>query len=200
MCPRTRRCPAGPGPNLSDTGGVSDPAAYRLGDGAPVTFEAARAIWSVVAREALAETARRYNSTVAEVDLSRQLQQRSGVHTRSALGTWMPTVLADVAAGCVADGEPDLSTLCRRDGIVDDLHRAEERLRCYQRFATDLPDDGGRPTLLQRPVPDRPVRATRTTRQRTTAATPRRREAPPPAICPTCYMALPATGRCDTCS
>ena len=29
---------------------------------------------------------------------------------------------------------------------------------------------------------------------------PRKREEPPPAICPSCFMQLPASGRCDTCA
>ncbi|EYR63572.1 hypothetical protein N866_19850 [Actinotalea ferrariae CF5-4] len=37
------------------------------------------------------------------------------------------------------------------------------------------------------------------TRPRPTATRARTREEVPPAICPTCSMALPATGRCDDC-
>jgi hypothetical protein len=36
-------------------------------------------------------------------------------------------------------------------------------------------------------------------RPRAAPATPKRVEAPP-AICPTCFMQLPASGRCDTCA
>jgi hypothetical protein len=48
-----------------------------------------------------------------------------------------------------------------------------------------------------------PARRT-TTRATKAPAAPRVRKAAepeaPPALCPTCYMALPATGICDTCS
>jgi hypothetical protein len=36
-------------------------------------------------------------------------------------------------------------------------------------------------------------------RPRAEPAKPKRQEAPP-AICPTCFMQLPASGRCDTCA
>lgn len=169
--------------------------AYRLGDGAPVTFESARAIWSVVAREVLAETARHYNAVIAETDVAKQVQQRSGVHTRSPVASWLPAVLDDVTKSCAADGGGDLASLCRRDGIGDDLGHAEERLRCYRELSVDLPLDGGRPSLLQRPAAPRPARV-----RTPTAPAPRKRTETPPAICPTCFMALPTSGRCDNCA
>jgi len=43
---------------------------------------------------------------------------------------------------------------------------------------------------------------TRTTTARRPRAepAPRKRQETPPAICPTCFMQLPASGRCDTCA
>lgn len=168
--------------------------AYRLGDGAPVTLDSARAIWAVVAREVLEETARRYNNVVTAADLAKQVQDRSGVHTRTPASAWLPSVLADVTTACAAAGDPDLATLCRRDEVGDDLHRAEQRLAAYRQLSRDLPADGGRPSLLQRPSPPRVSRP----RASTPKPTARKRQTPL-AICPTCFMALPASGRCDTC-
>ena len=64
----------------------------------------------------------------------------------------------------------------------------------------DLSDAG----LSARSRPDAvPTAArTRTTAARRPRAEPatRKRQETPPAICPTCFMQLPASGRCDTCA
>jgi len=135
---------------------MSSQVAYRLGDGAPVTTEAARAIWTAVAREVLEETSS--TARIAHSELARQVQQRSGVYTRMPPTEWLP----DVVAGL----------------------------------------DNAELTARLRPDAPPPVAArTRTTTPRRPRAepAPRKREAPPPAICPTCFMQLPASGRCDTC-
>ena len=49
---------------------MSSQLAYRLGDGAPVTIDSARAIWTAVAREVLEEVSR--TSSVAHSELARQ--------------------------------------------------------------------------------------------------------------------------------
>ena len=131
---------------------MSSHAAYRLGDGAPVTVEAARAIWTAVAREVLEDASTR----VGRDELARLVQQRSGVYTRSPAGEWLPTVLATLDVDLTARIRPD--------------------------------------------APPAAVRArTAAPRRPRAEPAPRRREAPPPAICPTCFMQLPASGRCDTC-
>ena len=63
--------------------------AYRLGDGAPVTLESARAIWTAVAREVLEDAP----GPVTHGELARQVQQRSGVYTRMAVADWLPVVV-----------------------------------------------------------------------------------------------------------
>src|SRR5438309_11021388 len=73
---------------------MSSLVAYRLGDGAPVTIEAARAIWAAVARKALEEASTATSATHSE--LARQVQQRSGVYTRMPASQWLPAVLADL--------------------------------------------------------------------------------------------------------
>lgn len=73
---------------------MSGQLAYRLGDGAPVTIEAARAIWTAVAREVLEQASSA--TSVAHSELARQVQQRSGVYTRLPVPEWLPSVLANV--------------------------------------------------------------------------------------------------------
>src|SRR3954451_11914366 len=73
---------------------MSSQVAYRLGDGAPVAIDSARAIWAVVAREVLEENPR--TASVAHSELARQVQQRSGVYTRMPVSDWLPAVLADL--------------------------------------------------------------------------------------------------------
>jgi long-subunit fatty acid transport protein len=134
---------------------MSSQVPYRLGDGAPVTIDSARAIWTAVAREVLAEAST--TAPVTHSELARQVQQRSGVSTRMPAAEWLPAVLAEL-------GDADLAA---------------------------------------RLGPDAPQRATRakttSSRPRSAPATSKRQEAPP-AICPTCFMQLPANGRCDTCT
>lgn len=135
---------------------MSSPAAYRLGDGAPVPAEAARAIWAAVAREVLEENPR--TASIAHSELARQVQQRSGVYTRTPAMEWLPAVLADL-------GDEDLIARLRADAAP--------------------PAARAKTTAARRP--------------RAEPKPPKRQEAPP-AICPTCFMQLPASGRCDTCA
>ena len=135
---------------------MSSQLAYRLGDGAPVTLEAARAIWAAVAREVLEGVS--ITASVTHSELARQVQQRSGVYTRMPAVEWLPAVVADL-------GDPELTV----------------------RLRSDAPPASAR---------------TRTTSPRRPRAQPatRKRQDVPPAICPTCFMQLPANGRCDTCA
>ena len=129
--------------------------AYRLDNGAPVTDEAALAIWRAVTREVLEEIPS--PRTVTREELARQVQQRSGVYTRTPASQWLPAVLVDL-------------------------------------------DDSGLTARIRSDPPPAAVRTRTTTPRRPRAEpAPRKREAPPPAICPTCFMQLPASGRCDTC-
>ncbi|MDQ1748043.1 MAG: hypothetical protein QOD07_2306 [Frankiaceae bacterium] len=137
---------------------MSSQVAYRLGDGAPVTFDSARAIWTAVAREVLEETPS--TRSISHPELARQVQQRSGVYTRSPAAEWLPAILAGV-------GDPDLTGRVRADAPPP---AAASR---------------GASTAPRRP------RAEPAARKRTEA---------PPAICPTCFMQLPSSGRCDTCA
>src|SRR4051794_11701252 len=91
---------------------MSSLGAYRLGDGAPVTIEAARAIWAAVAREVLEEAST--TAPVTHSELSRQVQQRSGVYTRMPASEWLPAVIAglddaELTARLRADPPPSVA-------------------------------------------------------------------------------------------
>src|SRR3954452_23949802 len=75
---------------------MSSQVAYRLGDGAPVGLDSARAIWTAVAREVLEENPSA--ASVAHSELARQVQQRSGVYTRMPVSEWLPAVVAEIGA------------------------------------------------------------------------------------------------------
>jgi hypothetical protein len=92
--------------------------------------------------------------------------------------------------------------LATSDEFHDDMSAAAALLR---RHGFELAG----PAVAVAAAPAAPARraaAGRTTTPRTTAPRPstrsaaRRAEERPPAICPTCFTVLPATGICDTCS
>lgn len=108
-------------------------------------------------------------------------------------------------AGCVAH-------LRGREPGDPDQQAAEERLSCYRWWGADLPDGGGVPGPL--PAAAAPRRAAPARGRSTSPASPGTgRESRParspsprvarsdvvPAICPRCFMALPASGQCDNC-
>jgi hypothetical protein len=133
---------------------MSSQVAYRLGDGAPVTLEAAHAIWTAVAREVLEAAPA---GSVTQTELARLVQQRSGVYTRTPAPEWLPALLADL-------GEAGLTARLRAD------------------------------------APPAAARKPRSTPRARAEPRPRKREEAPPAICPTCFMQLPVSGRCDNCA
>jgi hypothetical protein len=101
---------------------------------------------------------------------------------------------------CEMSGEPPLTSLVV--GQDDDLHAARLRLECY-RWAGSAPADGGVPAPLSVTVnrPPRAARAPRAARE-PKAPAPKRvaKTDKPVAVCPNCFMALPATGVCDNCA
>ncbi len=98
------------------------------------------------------------------------------------------------------------------EALPREKHAAKARLECYQ-WAGSAPEDGGLPAE----VPTGRTRAARSTTPRVPRTpgapkaprTPRepkvvapKRVAPtdrPVNVCPTCFMAIPATGLCDNC-
>ncbi len=197
---RTSR-PAPYDPFVTDT--------FRIGDGQPVAHETAKHLWTKSAREILVEKAREYGGDISDQELAVEVQHRTGVKTRALSETWLGPVLEDVATASHAQGEPILAALCvREDGravdgyrlmvarvsgapVADaDRHAAEQRFACYQRFGAALPADGGRPTRSPRVA-----LASRTVRRGPAV----RKVERPVVVCPRCFMAVPATGICDSC-
>ena len=183
------------------------PSAYRESDESPVEMSEAKAIWAVEARTALQHVAGKYHATITTRELANQIQAQSGITTKKLPHHWIGDVLAIVARECRSKDEPLLSALCvlqdgtmgdhygltvaETDGDVPadpDMHAAEERLKCYRYFGATMPADGGRPALT------RQVAARRSTIAR------RAREDIQRPVCPTCHLALAATGQCDTCT
>jgi hypothetical protein len=180
------------------------PGTYRVGDGTRVQFAEALASWVPFAYEDLLATARRYNGYVTYLELSERVQELSGIRTRMLLTNWIGQLLEQVAVLAKADSEPPLTSLCvRQDGTIgpgyarapksvidtpgEDIesYAAQHRLLCYQKYATDLPVDGGHPTL---------TKAEQQRRARNTAQQPTQRFS-----CPVHFTELPASGRCDLC-
>src|SRR5947209_19381167 len=104
---------------------MSSQIAYRLGDGAPVTMEAAHAIWTAVAREVLEEGST--SSSITHSELARQVQQRSGVYTRMPTSESLNTGVADVGEALrTATVRPEAQTPTERDQADAHIHHATE--------------------------------------------------------------------------
>ena len=185
--------------------------------------------WGAAAYEALLEAAHHYGETVTYADLAALVQERTGLATRAEPRHWIGQVLSQVSRRCAEKNLPPQTSLAvvRADAgartlgpgseVGEILARREQaaavaRLRCYRRFAPDIPDDVVRAFAVEereraaqeaartraggarKPAAARAPRAAAAP----AARTPRRTEREP-TICPTCFTALPATGICDTC-
>lgn len=185
------------------------PGTWRVADGSAVPFRDAIAEWGTIAHDVLMETATRYNDFVTYMELAERVQEISGIRTKSQMRNWIGKVLAVVVEECARRGEPPLTSLCVTqnqtvgDGyrfvletagepIPDDLdrHAAEARLRCYRAYSTDLPSNGGTPTLPPRVTASREAEA-----RKAAAARPEKVE-----LCPEHHTVLPRSGRCDYCA
>jgi hypothetical protein len=202
--------------------------AYRSDDNRPVDDAAALQAWERAARPVLVQVARRYGSLMKPDDLAAEVQALSGVRTLEAPALWIDDVLDAVGVECGARNEPLLSAFCvRADGRIGEryeqvvagidgvdpadveMHAATQRVEAHRYHGATLPVDGGHPTLPPQLVKERASRrTTSTTTPRTRVrrtpkapATPRKPKNPEPvrAVCPTCFLQLPATGRCDNC-
>lgn len=178
---------------------------WREPEGTPTSEANALSAWVPEAHELLAETAMSYHAHLDVAEFGRRLQERSHVHTTRPPERWLEKVLAPVAALCEHAGEPPLTSLVVADPKRDDITAARLRLECY-RWAGSAPEDGGLPSPLA------PTRTRAASRPSRVPGAPRTERTPPPprtprvaasdkpvAVCPTCFMALPATGRCDNC-
>ncbi len=184
------------------------PGTYRVSDGSPVAMEDAKAAWTPVARQTLENVAGTYHEVINYADIAEELQSVSGIRTRQLVHYWIGDVLGEVTRECHHHGEPLLSALCvHQDGsigdgygialaetsgdpIPDDLDMAaaEERLRCYQHFGAVMPADGGHAALTPTVAAKRRVASRRAWEDRVRPS------------CPSCHIALPASGLCDYCA
>ena len=166
-------------------------------EGTPTSETIALETWARTARDILVRVAGTYHAVVREPELAEELQATSGIRTTRHHDRWLPKVLAPVAVLCERKGEPPLTSLVV--GTSDDLEAARRRLECY-RWAGSAPADGGVPAQLPGTAPKRPTRVRTASTSSTRRSSPRVAKTDQPvAVCPTCFMALPATGICDNC-
>lgn len=174
-------------------GGVSEYAQERKGfwyeaDDIPTSETVALEAWVRVAHDLLSRTADTYHAVMEEADFAEKLQATSGIRTTRPYSRWLDKVLGPLARYCDATGEPPLDALVL--SAHDDLPAARLRLECY-RWAGSAPADGGEPAphvvKVSRPAPASrvPSRVAKSDQ--------------PVAVCPRCFMAIPATGICDNC-
>ncbi len=176
----------------------------------PPTMAEAAALWAEQADKVLVGVARTYRGLITQADLAAQVQELSGIRTRSNARTWLGDVLLAVAAADIEQGRPMLASLVlhqtegtvgeiwdevRRlggqepisDGLAREKDAAAARYACYIWAGATLPADKGRPALSER-------YEGRVSRERKKA-----RDEAMPNVCPTCFMSIPPTGRCDNC-
>lgn len=174
----------------------------RTSDGSPVPFSMALEEWSAATRPILVGLAHTYGAYITYSSLRDRLFAATGVATDSLLQNWIGKVLYRVASDPSEPDEPILTALVvradetigpgfagpvlERYGVVpEDLDQfaADERLRCYRHFGSDMPPGGGVPQLTPKVARSRH----------------RQRAMPTRSRCPSCFLELPASGRCDTC-
>lgn len=180
------------------------PGIYRQEDNSPVSQPDALRAWASVALHELIRTAQKYDSVVTYKELALLVQDASGIKTRVLITHWIGKLLEEVAILARDTGEPPLTSLCvHQDGTIGEgyarapksvadrpgedieFYAAEHRLLCYQKYAKDLPSDGGQPNLT-------PAERARRLRRLGPASTPS-------IACPNCFVTLPATNVCDGC-
>jgi hypothetical protein len=199
---------------------------YRVSDGSPVWFNDALRVWTPIAYDELLAIARTYNARTTHEALGERVQELSGVATRLAPTDWVGKVVEAVAALASVQGDPPLAALCTKaDGTVGSAYgrlprnvddepgenvermAARHRLLCYQKYAEDLPADGGHLYLTEKAARTRSSAAKSPAAPRAPrAAAPKAAKAKPvapepvkEATCPVHFQVLPASGRCDLC-
>jgi hypothetical protein len=168
-----------------------------------------RPVWAAAAFDALLEVAATYRGLIVYSDLAEQVQAGTGLRTRAYPRNWIGSVLADVVHRCHREGLPPLTALVvhKDDGQVgagydevlrvsgyapidDQLarerHAAESRLLCYRTWAADVP--AGAAAALS-PQLEAKVRRRRPRAHERLAQ-----------LCPSCFVEVPASGICDSCT
>lgn len=181
---------------------------------------AAEAAWVPAGRDLLGGLASQANATISQSDFADEVQRRGGVHALGQPAGWLAHCLESLALATHAEGIPPLTSLVvQGDGKVGESYAASlaaygrdtsaggrdresqaaaDRIECYRWAGAPEPLGGWRartPSGARTSSTRTP--ATRTPTPRATKAVVPEREA---AYCPSCFMALPATGRCDYCA
>lgn len=165
--------------------------------------------WGPVAFDTLLDTAKSYNGYVTYKGLTDLVQDATGITYGALVPNWVGQVLAYVLDRAREEGLPPLTSLCvsaegtvgpgyaevlraygkpvpqTNDGLDDEA--AIGRLECYRFYGAELPPGGGAATLTPK------AKAARAWKKATA------KEAEPPKLCPTHFVALPVTGICDDC-
>ncbi len=143
-------------------------------DAAPTSKTIAMQAWVSAAHDLLTARA---GQPMTQTELADLVQARTLIHTSHPVANWVPEALALVDKICERDGERPLSRLVSlrppSRAATRSTRGSAERAGAPRRTATSP-----RPAPAPRKVAksDRPV-----------------------TLCPTCFMALPSTGVCDTC-
>lgn len=135
-------------------------------DGKVISHAETRELWASAAYDQLKRVASRYNDVISYKQLALHVQDETGIRTNQLITNWIGVILESVAQRAADAEEPPLTALCvYSDGTIGpgyerapkfapsiatadiEEQAAEHRLLCYQRYATDLPEDGGVPTL-----------------------------------------------------
>lgn len=185
------------------------PGYWRASDGSAVAAHEAERAWADHALDILREVASRFGEQIDHAELSTVVQERSGVHTRVPVMTWIGGVLRHVMQATRAAGEPPLSVLVigKRGDASAEAAWTSARMQCYRRYCAELPEvlpilngpSGGSRGSSRPPQAAPRSRAAAPTTRKSAPNRPMSRQDAPPALCPRCYLALPATGVCDTC-
>lgn len=174
----------------------------------PVARDVAVEAWYLAAIRELKDVASTYGETITYGELKERLFDATGYRTRQPVHYWITPLLGSIQRRTHGSSLPPLTSLVVSSttgevgagyithghlGEFSDAHErelaaAQDRLDCYRQFADDVPADA-KPQLTRR------YQARRDREQRTT----RKSAAPAAKICPSCGMAMPATGRCDDC-
>ncbi|MCL6293301.1 hypothetical protein [Streptomyces sp. 43Y-GA-1] len=184
---------------------------WREPAGSAVPAAEAQEVWADEAYRKLADVSRTYHAVITYKELGEWVQKASGVYTSALLQNWIGGVLGRVVREAHRRGDPPLTALVvhTEDGMVGvgykevlgvrgeppleadldrEYHAADARLECYRYYGAELPRGGGVRALAPR------LEAT-VMRQASRAAAAVERP-----ICPRCFIQLPATRVCDSCS
>lgn len=165
-------------------------------------------LWTAAAVPILEDVASEYGGYITYKEFADKLSELTQIHTKQQLNFWVGKVLAEVISICGERGLPELTSLVVNSGsgmvgtgfntvlersgrgtISDpydlEMAAAEERLKCYLVYCSNLPADP-KPQLT-REYGDRVKRQ-------------KRSETPAPAVCSIHDIQLPKSGICDDCA